>query len=301
MLFKAHHRGATRSRLGTACLFTLLITLALFDGYHSEAASQRLVSEVTVVLEQLPEMKQEEMQGFYKILEDYINSTAWIDDDQGGEIPISMRLLLSDMGSSTESRYRATLLISNTKDIQYADKRCLFAYEPGSALYHSDNNPNSLTALLDFYIYLIIGGEFDKYSKFGGTPYFEKAKRCAAQGKFGLGRFVEGWDLREKLILEIMSDSQKSFREMKDTFFLGVYLFDEEEERAKGRRSVYDALIQIEQILKDDPENENCMLFLGAYSTKFIDIFKDIKDKRVFRKLIKLDPERKKVYEAHLN
>jgi len=286
------------------CAFSLLagyiFAFAIVDSYVHPAYSQKLFSKVTIILEKLPELKQEELKEFYRTIEDYINSTAWIEDDQGGEISISMQFLLSDISSSAESRYRANIIVSNEKDIQYFDKRCLFAYQIGEPLVHNENNPTSLTALIDFYVYLIIGGEFDKYSKFGGTPFFEKAKRCAAHGKFGLGRFIEGWDLREKLILDILSDKYKKFREMKDDFFLGVYLFDEEDERAKGRHSVYNAILKIEKILADDAENEDCKRFIGAYSTKIIDIFKNAKNKDVFNKLIELDPERKNVYEKYL-
>ncbi|MBN1350524.1 DUF4835 family protein [candidate division KSB1 bacterium] len=289
------------NQVSCVCRFCILFALILcLTGLQSLVYSQRLVSKVTVVLENLPELKQEELKDFNKTIEDYINSTTWISDDQGGEIKLSMQFLLSDISSSAESRYRATILASNDKEVQYFDKRCLFAYQMGETLYFNENNPTSLTALIDFYVYLILGNEFDKYSKFGGTPFFERAKRCAAQGKFGLGRFIEGWDLREKLILKILGDEYKKFREMKDDFFLGIYLFDEEGEKSKGRRSIYDALVKIEKILLSDPENEDCKRFIGAYSSRFVDVFKDMKDKSVFEKLIKLDPERKALYEKYL-
>lgn len=294
-------RGMTFSALGTFCLIIVLMTVfSIVDSCYCPAYSQQLFAKVTIILEKLPELKQEELKNFYRTIEEYINSTEWVENDQGGEIPISMQFLLSDISSSAESRYRANMIVSNDKDLQYFDRRCLFAYQTGEPLTHNENNPTSLTALIDFYLYLIIGGEFDKYSKLGGTPYFEKAKRCAAHGKFGLGRFIEGWDLREKLILNIFSDKYEKFREMKDDFFLGVYLFDEENERAKGRHSVYNALLKIEKIFVDDPKNEDCKLFLGAYSNKIIEIFKDAKNKDIFNKLIKLDPERKSLYEQHL-
>lgn len=263
--------------------------------------SQRVVAKVTVTLKQLPEIKQTELKDFYQVVENYINTFDWVEDDQGGAINVSMQFVLSDISVSGESRYRANLLVTNERDIQYFDKRCKFAYQQNEQIAHHSNQINSLTTLLDYYIYLILGHEFDKFSRFGGTPYFKLAQQRAEQGRFGLGQFVEGWDLREQEISKILSEELKPYRVMLDVFFYGTYLFYDKGEKDKGRTYIYEALKMIETELPKTATSENFKKFLSAYSTELIQIFKDARNSsEVFKLLTSLDPEHKSTYEQYL-
>jgi len=269
----------------------------LFTPLHA----QRIVSNITVILKQLPEKKQMELTEFYRVIENYINNFEWIEDDQGGELRISMQFLLTDISISGESRYRANLLVSNEKDVQYFDKRCKFAYQLNEQLYHGAAQLNSLTTLIDYYVYLILGHEFDKFSRYGGNPYFRLAQQRAEQGRFGLGHFVEGWDFRQKEIDRILSERYKPFRLMKDIFFYGIYLFDDKNEKGKGRTYIYDAIQRIEKGLKlDATTKEDYEKFLNAYSTTIVQTFKDSPQaNEVFGTLIRIDPEHKATYEQY--
>lgn len=271
-------------------------------GATSTIFAQRVVSKVSVILEQLPEEKQLELTEFYKVIENYINSYQWVEDDQGGEIHVSFQFLLVYVPVSGESRYRANVLVSNEKDVQYFDKRCRFAYESGEALFHNSAELNSLTTLIDYFVYIILGHEFDKYSRYGGDPYFKLAQERADQGRYGLGHFVEGWDLRQRQINEFLSDEFKPFRLMKDIFFYGLYLYDDKGEVGKGRAYMHEALKMIQKEMPRSRFRETYEQFLNAYFSMMIQFFKDAPQAReVFTLLTEVDPEHKASYEPYLN
>lgn len=279
-------------------IFTLLFPIFHFIADNTLYA-QKIKAKVTVTLENLPLEKQERLANFQQIIEDYINNHEWTNNEINVEIPITLQIFFkSDLSTSYEDRYGIQILISDNSDVQYFDKRCRMEYQKGEMLTHSDNNWDSLTSLLDFYLYLVIADEMDKFGRFMGTPYFEKTKLIAEQAKFGMGRFIEGWDIRNKLIQDILSEKNKKFREMKNFYFYGI--FYAEQDTNKARKYCSAAIDMIEEIMEQEPEHERCKKFISAHYIEIIDLFKNSKNKSIFQKLAKLDPDHFEIYEKYL-
>ena len=280
---------------------TVLVTAIVIGGMilaPSDSAAQRVTAKVTTILKTLPLDKQEKLRDFHERVENYINTYDWTGDREAGEIGLTMQILLEDISASSEERYKAQILVSNNTDLQYFDKRCRFAYQSGERILHQENTIDSLTGLLDYFVNLILGGKFDKLGTLEGTPYYEKAKNIAEQARYGLGRFVEGWDLREAQIKRILSDENKPFREMVDYYFYGLSFVNED--TTKARRYCLIAVDMIDKILKRDPDNVSCAQFLDAHHIEMVNLFEGFPDKSIFKKLIELDPDHEKIYQEHL-
>lgn len=285
--------------MGTKLRVTLLCMIILQILILTPVYSQRIKANVTITIENLPLEKQEKLKGFQETISNYVNGYEWAKEGIDIDLPLSMQIFFeSDVGTSFEDRYRIQILVSNNSDAQYFDKRCQMEYQQGEILVHNENSWDSLTGLLDFYIYLIIGEEMDKFGHLMGTPYFEKSKTIAEQAKFGMGRFIEGWDIRNDLVLEILSDKNLSFRKMKDFYFYGIYYV--EEDPVKARRYCKAAVDMIEEILDEKPDHEKAKKFLAAHYIELIDLFKDAQDKEIFEQLSKLDPEHEDIYKEYL-
>jgi len=268
--------------------------------FVAKTFAQSITVKVDLELNALPDEKREKLKDFKQILEDYLNNFQWTKNEFVGEFSIHWTLLLQDVSVSYQDRYKAQILVSNNSDVQYTDRRCRFAYQKGEIPVHSDNNWNSLTSLLDFYMNIIIGEEMDKFGHLLGTPYFEKAKLIAEQARFGLGQFIEGWDLRVELITDLLSDKTQKYREMKDFYFYGLYFA--KEDPPKARTYIKEAINMLEEIKKEEnPKYKRSIKFIEAHHIEIIELFKDSTDKQeVFAKMIKLDPDRASVYSDHL-
>lgn len=276
----------------------IMFVLIIFTCYAHQLFAQKLKAQVTITIENLPLEQQEKLKMFKQVIEDYINGHNWTNNEIEVEFPITMQIFFSSFSASSfEDRYGIQILISDNSDVQYFDKRCSMAYQEGEVLQHSDGNWTSLTSLLDFYIYIVIGDQMDKFGRFMGTPYFEKARVISEQAKFGMGRFQLGWDIRSQLIQDILSEKNKKFREMKDFYYYGI--FYAEEDKTKARKYCSAAIDMIEEIMKQESEQEKCKKFLSAHYIELIDLFQG-GDKAIFQKLIKLDPDHKDVYEEFL-
>lgn len=278
---------------------TIFFLLVIFWISFSNSLAQSIVVSVDLELNALPDENRVKLQDFKNVLENYLNNHKWTKDEFVGELKITWSLVLQDISASYQDRYKAQVLVTNNADVQYADKRCRFAYQKGEIPVHSDNNWDSLTSLLDFYMNLIIAEEMDKYGHLLGTPYFEKAKLIAEQARFGLGQFIEGWDLRVDLITDLLSDKTKKFREMKDFYFYGLYFA--KEDPTKARTYVKEAINMLEETQPvEDPKYKRCAKFLEAHYIEIVDLFKESDDSQIFNKLMKLDPDRANIYQDYL-
>lgn len=265
----------------------------------TEVDAQSVKADVQLELNALPEEKQEKLIDFEQVLEDYFNNYDWTNGEFIGEIQINLNMLMQDISVSYEDRYKLQIIISNNSDVQYTDKRCRMEYQKGEIPMHSDNNWDSLTSLLDFFTNIIIGEEMDKFDHLLGTPYFEKAKMIAEQARFGMGQFIEGWDLRVELINDILSEKTRKYREMKNFYFYGLYFA--QEDPAKARTYCKEAIDMIEEIMpEENPKYNRCKNFLKAHHIEIVEIFRDAKDKSIFEKMIQLDPEREQIYSQFL-
>ena len=94
-----------------------------------------------------------------------LNVTSW-----DGSSTFSGELQVQSTRPVYGSTYNSTLLSNNDKEFD-------FTYTEGQQMDFNDQNfQSNLTSVLAFYAYIIVGLDYDSFSKLGGTPYFSKAK-----------------------------------------------------------------------------------------------------------------------------
>jgi hypothetical protein len=258
-------------------------------------SAQAIQAKVQLTLERLPLEKQEKLKNLDETIETYLNDYDWTDDSEDIQIPVTIQIYLQDKSVSYEDRYGGTFLISNNSDIQYYDKYWYFPYDPAKPLMHNEGIFNPFTSFLDFYIYLILGGEYDKYGKFMGTPFYQKANQINDQAKFTT-TFMSGWKERGMLIDHILGKEFARFREMKDLYFLGRSYLGEEDSTAVKYCS--EAIDLLNTILERNPEGKETLQFINAHYIEFIEMFQN--DPRMMRELIRIDPNHEKTYRQYL-
>ena len=146
-----------------------------------------------------------------KVVDCYNALTDWTGEIFDEPVSIKVQIVLLDKSLSYEDRYSGTFLISNNADLQYYDKYWLFPYQPGQSLNHFTDGYDPLGGFLDFYVYLILASEYDKFGEFLGNPYFDLAKQIADQGMFNT-QFRVGWRERTEFITGLLSDEHRPFR-----------------------------------------------------------------------------------------
>ncbi|MFQ5771107.1 MAG: DUF4835 family protein [bacterium] len=278
-------------------LLKFIFILFFMIPYSSPLIAGMVKANVKVIIDKLPIDKQEKMKNFHTVVKDYIENADWLEDDDKMPIEITLQLFLTDLPSNIEDRYRCEFLISSS-DVQYFDKRVRFPYQPGETLVFSEQAIEPHTGVIDFYVNMVLGSELDKYSGFGGDFYYKRAQSIAALGKFVRTEFIIGWTERDELIKRVFKEPFITFRKMKDYYFYGLYV--REENLQEARKNIKIALDMIETVIDAKSDMEEPGQFLTAHYLEIIEIFKDVENKNdIFKKLIKLDPDHKELYKEY--
>jgi len=278
-------------------LFVILIAIG-FTVIQVQA--QTIVATVKVETnDQISIEVREKIPDFKQVLEDYVNSASWTNGEVDVTIPINLEIFIKSATMGSEDLYGVQILISDRSDVQYFDQRCNFKFMRDEFLQHSPNNWTPLTALIDFYVYVLLGDELDKFGKLMGTRYFENAKMVAEQGTFFDNKYIFGWKQRNELIQEILDKENLPFREMKDFYFYGYYFIQDDPQKA--RQYIREAVSQIEAMLDKNVDHERCKKFLSAHHIEIIDLFKGTEDNSIFTTLMEIDPENADSYQPYMD
>ncbi len=272
------------------CSLLVLFCLAPW----TQIKAQRIEAKVEMDVRTLPIEKQNKLRDFADKVQHYINGYEWSKDPWRTTVFLHVQLILEDRSTNSEDRYAGQILIHNNYDLQFFDKRWSYAYNITDNLQHQENSVDSFTSCLDFYINIILGGEFDKWATLGGQVYFEKAKAIAEQAKFGLGRFIEGWDRRLDLITYLLSDRHKPYREMVDYYFYGLSFI--KEDNARARQHCATAITMLDKMKTNDPDNEYVKKFIEAHYIEMVEIYRRAQNKEPVRTLMIIDPTHAQIY-----
>jgi len=199
------------------------------------ASAQRLESSVSVNLQKLPQENQNKLRGLDRTISAYINDQDWAPNDYDYTFKLAIEIYFESVAAiSFEDRYEAQIIVSNQSNMQYSDKRWGFALDPGTRLAYSDQF-ESFRSMIDFMVYMALGYEFDKVKKFGGTPFFENARKICQQARFS-SRYFTGWDRREEWVTEVLSEKNEPQRYLNFLYFTGEWLYYTERDRVTAKQ-----------------------------------------------------------------
>lgn len=140
-------------------------------------------------------------------------------------------------------------------------------------------------ALLAYYAYMIIGCDYESFSKEGGTPYFQKAltvvnnvpanekSRYKGWNPFDGGiSFTTGTINRYVLIDSWINPRYKDFRNAFFTYHLNG-LDRMYGDAAQGRMTITSALTLLQNVNSDNPNLLPMRIFFNAKSAELINIY----------------------------
>jgi hypothetical protein len=273
--------------------------------------AQEIDCKVTIDMQNLTAEARENITNFAKSVEDYINTYRWTPDDFGND-KIKCTFDIFMQGSPSENNYVAQVFIGSKRQIYKSEKstgvvRLLddkweFAYTRNQPFHHNSFQYDPLLSFIDFYIYIILGSDYDTYKMLDGTRYYQQALDIVGKARSGGGS--GGWESklsgtynRSQFIEEIMNQKYKTVREAIYFYhFKGLDLITQN--KKKGLENVLKAVESIANFQKKI--NERSVFLKTFFDTKYLelcDLFSDYSDTKVFDKLNKIDPSHQKYYD----
>ena len=185
--------------------FLSLITVFLFQ--FSQA--QELRARVSVLANRVENnIDKKVFTTLQTALNNFINNRKWTTDNFAPEEKIDCSFLLNLEGTADVNVYKASLTVQSARPvfnssysspiINFQDQDVYFKYVEFQQLEFNENRvagtdalASNLTAVVAYYIDLILGLDYDSFSQRGGDVYFQKAQNIINNSPEG--RSISGW------------------------------------------------------------------------------------------------------------
>jgi len=285
-----------------------LIPLFLFL-FCSVLSAQELNCNVRVQTAQVQAVDPAIFENLETDIFEFMNNRRWTKDEYSEEEKIVCNINLNIVEDISSTRFRAELKISASRPVynsayttqifRHQDNEMEFIYAPFTPLEYDENAfLSNLTHVLAFYANIILAMDYDSFAKEGGTPYLTKAKQLVDLAQ---NSGFPGWVTKKivernryRLIDDLLNNRFIGIRHaFYDYHRLGLdVMFDDTN---AGRLKIIEALEQVGDANKNNPNTMLPRVFSNTKSEEVIDIFKDAsvsgrEKAQVLSILAKLDP-----------
>lgn len=260
-----------------------IVLLALCLAFTAKA--QELQCEVRVNAAQVAGTDRTVFQNMQTALYEFLNNTKFteINFKQNEKIECS---ILIDVKSREGEYFTGEISIAlrrpvykssyNSPMFNYVDRKFSFEYMDGMSL---DFNPTTyitdLTATVGFYVYLMLGLDFDSFSLYGGTPFFaiaEQIAQSAPQNDAQPGWSSTGRQNRYALISEINNQTYSPLRNfIYDYHRLGLDVMSEKPD--EGREAILNALTNLNGVYERNSMCYFLQLLVESKRDEIIQVF----------------------------
>ncbi len=190
-------------------LFKCQIFILLLMVLDVKIQAQEINAKVTVVAAQVGNTVDKRVfQNLQTALIAFINKRKWTTDVFEGNEKIECSFLLNLQSVVEPNVYKATLTIQAGRPIynstylsplvNFIDNEITFRYVEFQPIEFNENRISgaepltaNLSALFAYYVYIVLGLDYDSYAPRGGDPFFQKANLIVNAAPEG--RSISGW------------------------------------------------------------------------------------------------------------
>lgn len=271
----------------TLFLFTLL---ALLQAAHAQGLQARL----TIVSNQIGNAVDKKVFGTMQTaLINFINNRKWSDETYQAFEKIKCNFLLNLDQYVGDNVYKATLTVQAARPIyntqyespviNFRDNDIVFRYVEFAPIEFNENRVQgseplaaNLTAVLAYYVNLILGMDADSFAPRGGDPFFQKAQNIVNNAPES--RDITGWKTFDGLrnryrLIENLTDTRYNL--MHDAIYTyyrsGLDQFYDNAD--EGRTGVLNALNYLSTLNQDNPGSMGMQFFFSGKSTELVKLF----------------------------
>ncbi len=276
------------------------------------ASAQELNCQVTVNSSQIEGSEKTVFNAMETSIREFINNRKWTSDIYQIDERIECSFLINLTERLSADQYKATLQIQARRPVygtayytttfNHIDNDFTFRYLQFDVLDFSESQYlSNLTSVLGFYVYMILGTDYDTFSKKGGEPFFQKAIDVVnnAQTANDAGwKAFESTDNRYWLVTNLVDPRFESLRICSyDYHRQGFDLLANKLE--EGRENITVALESLRKLHRAVPNSLNMKLWFQAKGDEIVDLYSDANPEektRIINLLDQIDPARTSKY-----
>jgi len=283
----------------------------------SSIAAQELRCNVQINSDQIEGSNKQVFQTLQQSIEEFLNNSKWTNLAYSEQEKIECNLMIvcsaiSDNMFTCEATIQASRPVYNTSYtttiLNFKDPYFNFTYQEYDQLtYQQSTFQTNLTAMLAYYVYLILGFDSDSYQRLGGTPFFQACEEIASMCQTASLERAEqtGWEAshsnrnRYTIANNLNEESFRAFR----NFFYEYHRLGLDEMAGNvgnGRARIASGLSTLKETNRNRPSNYVVGPFLDAKADELVNIFKGGTDKEkedIYNLLVDVDPTRSNNYD----
>ncbi|MET3978721.1 hypothetical protein ABIB62_001290 [Mucilaginibacter sp. UYP25] len=262
----------------------IAFTLLLFACCAAKA--QDLNARVKIVAPKIQVTNKRALQTLETAMKDFLNGRKWSADEIAPQERIDCNFVLNVTawdGSSNfsgelqvqssrpvfNSTYTATLVNINDKDFD-------FTYTEGQTIDYSDQNfQSNLSSVMAFYAYIIVGMDYDSFSKYGGTQYFANAQNIAINAQTTSFKGWKGFDNNLNRYWLVENLNNKIYSNLREFIYNyhrnGLDIMADN--ATKGRKYISSILPVLNQVDRKRLGSYFPLAFFTAKNAEFVSIF----------------------------
>lgn len=293
-------------------LVLLLSPTALF--------SQELKCNVQVTAQRIQGSNRTLFQNMQRDIYDFMNNTVWTNNVFSYAERIECNLIISLTEQISADEFSGTLQVQLTRPVynttynstvlNFIDNNFRFRYVEFQTLeFDPTTYRSSLTSILAYYAYMMIGFDYDTFSPLGGTEYFNMADRIVTNAQSASETGWKPYDgSRNKnrywLVKNVLDKEYEGIR----TFLYEYHIngLDKMESRlADARSSIAESLKLVQQVYRQQPDPYLYFMTLitEAKVDEIVNVFSEAfpeEKNRVVEIMVEIDAANKAKYEKIL-
>jgi hypothetical protein len=257
--------------------------------------SQELEGRVQVNYSQIQGSNKEIFEEMQKALFEFVSNRNWTNNVFKAEERIECNFLLTISKQLAVDEFQGTLQVISNRSVYNSgydspmlnilDKNIQFRYAEGQTLEFNESTHEELTALFAYYVYIILGFDYDSFGSMGGTPFFEKAQKIvnnAQSSKYGGWKAFESRKNRYWLAENLMNSVYNPIREFSYTYHR-MGLDNMSQKPAEGRSNIADGLKELLKVHQQKPNSYLMNIFFETKSDEIVSILSESDQGEIMR------------------
>lgn len=261
--------------------YLFLFALLAFGG-----KAQELSARVTVNGDKIATANKQIFTTLQNALMEFVNNRKWTDATfaVNEKIDCSMTIIVNELDESsfqTEIQVQARRPVYNssytTTLFNFRDQELNFEYMEGEPLdFNSNTLTSNLTATVAFYVYIILGLDFDSFAPKGGTTYIQQAQQIVNMAQSEMS--WNGWKAfesnqnRHALATALQDNASEAFRDMWYTYHRRG-LDEMAANPDRGRMTIIEALPALREVRSARPTSVLLQMFSDAKLDEIVAIY----------------------------
>lgn len=286
-------------------LHRLILIFAVIAACLPLARAQELNCQVQLDYSQVQGTNTSVFSTLENAISEYINTRKWTNAQIAPNEKIDCRMFFTiksyeDMRMTGELQVQSSRPVYNstytTTLLNFKDTKVEFEYSEGQPLIFSENSMESnLTAIINFYVYLILGLDFDSFSDRGGNIFYDQAKNVVQMAQSSNESGWKAFDDNKNRSAVLNAYTEPSTIQFRDLIY--QYHRNGLDEMSispdKGRAAITASLETLGKIAQVAPMSVTLSMFKDAKLDELVNVYtKGTQDerKRVYELLYSIYP-----------